>query len=390
LAQAAGARPATHLAMLGSADFFPMAVHSLARAQRKLDGSETDTWPQGHRAAPGLATKNCRQASVPSQLEAFVLAEAGAYSDAVDEEEGNFEDLVCKKISISTCADDDTASCASESEEDEWDASELIAGKDSAHEAVPPLPSVGSALHGTGLCKPCAWLWKGSGCQNGVECLHCHACPEGELQARKKAKVRALRLLEPRAAAQRTPLDLEPRKVTVTSTAFLEALAHLAPPGLPLTRTTFLEALPHPAPPGLPLTPPPGLPAPPSWAAAPGEVFPLCPAQAGLPPPLLSSPASPPVQAAAPTEAPEPEALPSVGSALHSAGLCKPCAWFWKPQGCENGQECGHCHSCPEGALRARRQVRQAAMRAEGVPVARRSRRLGKAATIGLAQAPRV
>merc|ERR1712151_139945 len=55
-------------------------------------------------------------------------------------------------------------------------------------------PSIGSALHGTGRCQPCAWFWKpGRGCQDGARCDHCHLCPEGELKARKKAKVAALR-----------------------------------------------------------------------------------------------------------------------------------------------------------------------------------------------------
>jgi hypothetical protein len=69
-------------------------------------------------------------------------------------------------------------------------------------ESMPPIllgrsgcPSVGSALHGTGKCQPCAWFWKaGRGCQDGANCDHCHLCPEGELKARKKAKVAAMRM----------------------------------------------------------------------------------------------------------------------------------------------------------------------------------------------------
>lgn len=57
-----------------------------------------------------------------------------------------------------------------------------------------PLPSPGSAAHGTGACRPCAWFWRPEGCQNGTSCRHCHLCPEGELITRKKAKVMALRL----------------------------------------------------------------------------------------------------------------------------------------------------------------------------------------------------
>lgn len=59
---------------------------------------------------------------------------------------------------------------------------------------------------------------------------------------------------------------------------------------------------------------------------------------------------------------PPPCGLPSHGSLLHDAGRCKPCMWFWKPKGCENGQDCGHCHLCPynETTIRKRRKRAQA------------------------------
>jgi len=56
------------------------------------------------------------------------------------------------------------------------------------------LPSRGSALHGTGKCRPCAWFWKAQGCQNDLDCGYCHLCPEGELRSRKKSKVAAMRM----------------------------------------------------------------------------------------------------------------------------------------------------------------------------------------------------
>jgi len=80
------------------------------------------------------------------------------------------------------------------------------------------LPSPGSALHGTGRCNPCAWFWKPSGCQNGANCQYCHLCPEGELKARKKAKVQAIRMgaVEP-APRTATGVPVAPAALKLTS-----------------------------------------------------------------------------------------------------------------------------------------------------------------------------
>ncbi|CAK9025660.1 Hypothetical protein SCF082_LOCUS17172, partial [Durusdinium trenchii] len=51
------------------------------------------------------------------------------------------------------------------------------------------------------------------------------------------------------------------------------------------------------------------------------------------------------------SEAGEGGATWSVGSSLHVHGLCKPCAWFWRPGSCFRGSECQHCHLCSPGAL---------------------------------------
>lgn len=58
-----------------------------------------------------------------------------------------------------------------------------------------------------------------------------------------------------------------------------------------------------------------------------------------------------------------PTNLPSRGSITHGSGKCRPCAWFWKQQGCQNALECGYCHLCPEGELRSRKKSKVAAMR---------------------------
>lgn len=38
--------------------------------------------------------------------------------------------------------------------------------------------------------------------------------------------------------------------------------------------------------------------------------------------------------------------LPSVGSAGHHVGQCKPCAFVGRLGGCRSGYDCGFCHSC--------------------------------------------
>lgn len=50
-------------------------------------------------------------------------------------------------------------------------------------------PSVGSAQHRSGRCKPCAFFHT-KGCQNGKACLFCHLCPPGEKARRKRLRER--------------------------------------------------------------------------------------------------------------------------------------------------------------------------------------------------------
>jgi len=55
----------------------------------------------------------------------------------------------------------------------------------------------------------------------------------------------------------------------------------------------------------------------------------------------------------------------SRGALLHDRGQCRPCAWYWKPQGCHLGEECCHCHMCSKGELKARKKSKMAAIRAK-------------------------
>merc|ERR1740130_2318638 len=49
-------------------------------------------------------------------------------------------------------------------------------------------PTVGSAGHLSGTCKPCAF-YHTKGCGNGANCSYCHLCPEGEKKRRQKVKL---------------------------------------------------------------------------------------------------------------------------------------------------------------------------------------------------------
>merc|ERR1719217_592624 len=48
------------------------------------------------------------------------------------------------------------------------------------------LPSIGSAMHYIGMCKPCIFLHGKKGCENGSRCLHCHSCTARETKKRRK------------------------------------------------------------------------------------------------------------------------------------------------------------------------------------------------------------
>mmetsp|Transcript_60950 Transcript_60950/g.161866 ORF Transcript_60950/g.161866 Transcript_60950/m.161866 type:complete len:151 (-) Transcript_60950:232-684(-) len=53
-----------------------------------------------------------------------------------------------------------------------------------------------------------------------------------------------------------------------------------------------------------------------------------------------------------PTSSRQPE--PSAGSVGHEVGNCKPCAFFYKPYGCDKGMRCTFCHMCTPGEKKRR------------------------------------
>eukprot|EP00929_Paragymnodinium_shiwhaense_P009530 TRINITY_DN113736_c0_g1_i1.p1 TRINITY_DN113736_c0_g1~~TRINITY_DN113736_c0_g1_i1.p1 ORF type:complete len:441 (+),score=4.33 TRINITY_DN113736_c0_g1_i1:67-1323(+) len=48
--------------------------------------------------------------------------------------------------------------------------------------------------------------------------------------------------------------------------------------------------------------------------------------------------------------------IPSLGSAGHATGDCRPCAYFWRSTGCNRGEFCERCHLCTQEDFREYRR----------------------------------
>mmetsp|Transcript_45825 Transcript_45825/g.82650 ORF Transcript_45825/g.82650 Transcript_45825/m.82650 type:complete len:230 (-) Transcript_45825:73-762(-) len=53
------------------------------------------------------------------------------------------------------------------------------------------------------------------------------------------------------------------------------------------------------------------------------------------------------------------ERSPATDMELHAQGLCRPCAWFWRPQSCLHGDACDHCHLCSEQEIKDRKKAKK-------------------------------
>jgi len=226
----------------------------------------------------------------------------------------------------------------------------------------PNTPSHGSVLHEEGSCRPCAWFWKSSGCKNGVECGHCHLCPEGEIKSRKKSKQTIMRLglatpkvsataadvcdPSPDAFALRqsceTVLPAFP-KTDEEEDADIDALlsAACAPSALDVAGTSDGNES--------------------STTGAGSEQELSSDASHGSP--RCATPSAIVTFPPGLEEKVKQKALPSQGSKLHGSGACRPCAWFYKPGSCENSADCKYCHICPQGELKTRKKSKNAIMR---------------------------
>eukprot|EP00931_Biecheleriopsis_adriatica_P062650 TRINITY_DN377_c0_g1_i8.p1 TRINITY_DN377_c0_g1~~TRINITY_DN377_c0_g1_i8.p1 ORF type:complete len:390 (+),score=95.41 TRINITY_DN377_c0_g1_i8:72-1241(+) len=197
-----------------------------------------------------------------------------------------------------------------------------------------PEPSVGAAMHGTGECKPCAWFWKPKGCLNGEDCMHCHLCPSGALKVRKHQKKAQLRHLR---EAEQSSEGCDP--------VLLRASPHTD------LGTTTTRSIPEPM--CVPLA------------------VDACSAPPGLSLPDVEEVQNSAYQLRLTTflesrndSLPGLKPSASVGSAFHSRGSCKPCAWYWHPKGCMHGEECEYCHECLPGELKTRKKMKIQSLRA--------------------------
>lgn len=76
-----------------------------------------------------------------------------------------------------------------------------------------------------------------------------------------------------------------------------------------------------------------------------------------------------------------PNDFPSLGSASHGAGWCKPCAFVLKQEGCRLNFQCAFCHLCGPGAKRRRQRQKKEMIQAR--TVARRLQREAALASKG-------
>eukprot|EP00931_Biecheleriopsis_adriatica_P083658 TRINITY_DN572_c0_g1_i2.p1 TRINITY_DN572_c0_g1~~TRINITY_DN572_c0_g1_i2.p1 ORF type:complete len:321 (-),score=67.32 TRINITY_DN572_c0_g1_i2:322-1284(-) len=199
--------------------------------------------------------------------------------------------------------------------------------------------SLGSRLHGTGMCKPCAFFWKAEGCTNGEQCRHCHLCPQGEIKVRRlknlEKKKKQSALLEPSQALPVTlPSQGSLAQHLSTAAKMMQQQQEVFERQLENMRSMQMKQMKQ------------------MQELHMAQQMQLCAWNQAI--------FSPVVQSAAATAAVQ----SSKGSALHSSGTCKPCGWFWKTAGCSNGADCDFCHICTPEDAKLKKKQKMAKLRA--------------------------
>lgn len=216
-------------------------------------------------------------------------------------------------------------------------------GTRSAKPFMNMIPSVGSEMHASGTCRPCSFFWQSAGCQKGLECNHCHLCPKGVYQRGKKLKIALRQRLRATSSSQQyllpPGLGVELPEAHVDQPTILLPATSIAlhtSPALFLAQPASIECS-HAGSSSCETEKP-------RHEASSSAELVLAETEAKL--------------AAYGHVSSDNSSVPSIGSELHRAGLCKPCAWFWKPESCKNGTDCRHCHSCLPGEAKYRKTLK--------------------------------
>jgi len=178
--------------------------------------------------------------------------------------------------------------------------------------ALLPAPSVGSQRHLRGEpCTPCPFFWKPSGCVEGRSCNFCHLCPDPTIQPAKLGKKKAVQSTPPAAAIGGEPqmARLPIPMAEASGVDLVDGYAQYVGAGQSTGASTTSEQ--H------------------------QKVLEM---QQKLCPSIFED---------------------------HAAGCCKPCTFFWKPEGCRKSEACQHCHVCPPSALKDRKLQKVMARRQE-------------------------
>eukprot|EP00933_Yihiella_yeosuensis_P034251 TRINITY_DN27768_c0_g1_i1.p1 TRINITY_DN27768_c0_g1~~TRINITY_DN27768_c0_g1_i1.p1 ORF type:complete len:422 (+),score=107.71 TRINITY_DN27768_c0_g1_i1:33-1268(+) len=267
-------------------------------------------------------------------------------------------------------------------------------GRHASREAQdgPRIASLGSADHGRGSCRPCAWLYKSAeGCRHGQNCEYCHLCPPGELKRRKREKL-VMRAIQAKSRHQQEKQEKTPQawpkgpppKPPPNQWAPMPEEGSFEPPPPPPFEVSaaVLSATLGPEISSREASGTPTLAA--IGAAAVSAALAIAAASGTSPPPpppeavpvlepcyvnvsgLRCSSATSSVTAATPASPPRAtSAGSSIGSALHATGACKPCAWLHKDvAGCKHGANCFYCHLCPPGEVKRRKFQKAKVLRA--------------------------
>lgn len=141
-------------------------------------------------------------AKEPKTETKLVLPDYQNFGSDSDVLEGVPQDETCslgkqKSDTASTTASDNISVSAESDEVAESLATQSVCATDDSpgggRADWQPSWSIGSALHATGGCKPCSWVFKTQGCSRGEACDTCHMCGIQEYKLFRKERLSGLK-----------------------------------------------------------------------------------------------------------------------------------------------------------------------------------------------------